>query len=267
MSEADRRFEDKARRAIVADLERKRASLGRKRIYLVSYPRSGNTLVREYCAILQGRRQYSVYPGDVVGSDGTALTAALDHVDVVKSHQMPAGDEPIIYLVRDGRNATLSFLYMAFLFGGHGFSRLDQLYDGVRFLDRTEGSWADHVAAAVRESDRRNVLVLRYEDLVRGPEAVLSRTTDFLGINLASSVVAECVNRHRRASTYAANPFNGFLHMPEKESIYEHLQRHRSADYWRLIFDSRTKRYFHESGATPWLLRFDYESSADWWQP
>jgi Sulfotransferase domain len=240
--------------------------MNRKIVYLVSYPRSGNTLVREYFAILQGRAQRSVYDGDVVEAPDPALTHALDHVEIIKSHQIPAGGSPMIYLVRDGRNATLSFLYMAFLFGGHRYFALTEAYEGIWRLGAAEGSWADHVAEAVRQSAVREVLFVRYEDVVSGPEAALQRMIDFTGAEAPAEVLSECVRRQKRSSRYEQNPKNGYLYQPARGSIYDVLKRNRRGDYWRDILDRRGKRYFHESGGTPLLLRFGYERSADWWQ-
>ena len=83
--------------------------------------------MREYFSILQGRPQLSLYEGDVASASCPALTRSLDHVDIIKSHQMPPADGRFIYLVRDGRNAVLSFLYMSFLFGGHQFSKRSEV--------------------------------------------------------------------------------------------------------------------------------------------
>src|SRR5690348_9178270 len=121
MPETDPTVEIRARQAIREFLYQRR-SRPRTMVYLASYPRSGNTLIREYFAILQGRPQLSVYDGDIVGAPDVALTPSLDHVEIIKTHRMPSLEGPLIYLVRDGRNASLSFLYMAFLFGSHQFS-------------------------------------------------------------------------------------------------------------------------------------------------
>ncbi len=266
MSRTDATFEIMARRAIIAHLQRKRWSAGRQRVYLVSYPRSGSTLVREFFSILQGRPQYSVYDDDVLGATALPLTNALDHLALVKSHQFPADDEPMVYLVRDGRNATLSFLYLTFLSGGHRFSHLAEAYDGVRYLDRAEGSWPDHVAEALRQSERRRMLFVRYEDLVCSPGAVLARMARFMGAGPPAEVIEECLRRQKRSDSYARNPYSGYLYEPEKNSIYDVLKRYRRADYWRYIFDGRSKRHFHESGGTEFLLRFGYAASADWWR-
>src|ERR1019366_2237331 len=57
MSKSTPSIEIQAREAIREFLVRRRLGANRSRVYLVSYPRSGNTLVRTYFSILQGRPQ------------------------------------------------------------------------------------------------------------------------------------------------------------------------------------------------------------------
>lgn len=264
--EADPAVETHARQVIWDFLLQRRAGGARRRYYLVSYPRSGNTLVRSYFAILQGRPQLSVYAGDVVTADQGGLAPDLDQIDIIKSHEMPGGADPVIYLVRDGRNATLSLLQMSLLFGGHNFQRLDQVGEAIQWLDRQEGSWSEHVALALQASRTRPVLFVRYEDLVAAPEPALDGMIRFMGENVANDVLAEGVLRHRRSDRYRDNPYNGFAYEPPAGSMFELLQRHRRGAYWRHIFDARSRRYFHDTGATPALLQFGYEDSDEWWK-
>jgi hypothetical protein len=259
-------IEEQARRVIWDFLARRRMSVARKKVYLVSYPRSGNTLAREYFSILQGRSQLSIYDSDVVAATNAALTQALDGIEIIKSHEMPTDDAAMIYLLRDGRNATLSFLYMTYLFGGHRFSELAEVYDGVRHLDAEQGSWADHVANGLSQAERRPALFVRYEDLVREPAAALAKMTRFMNAEIPIEILDDCIHRHAASDTYAANPYNGYLYEPAPGSIYDILKRHRRDDYWRLIFDSRSRRYFHECGGTELLMRFGYESAPNWWK-
>lgn len=266
MPSSDPTFQVKAKLAIASHLRQRQASLGRARVYLLSYPRSGSTLTRQLLSSLQGRPQYSVYDGDVVGATTAPLTRALDHVEIIKSHQFPTGREARIYLVRDGRNATLSFLYMSYLFGGHRFSRLEEVYDGIRHLDGREGSWADHVARALVESEGRQTLFVRYEDLLCNPQTELLRMARFTNAELPSAAIDECLLQQQGSDSYAKNPNNGYLYEPEKNSIYDLLKRHRYNNFWRYIFDARSKCYFHEQGGTELLVRFGYEYSAEWWK-
>lgn len=70
----------------------------------------------------------------------------------------------------------------------------------------------------------------------------------------------------RPSDGYAQNPYNGYLYQPAKGSIYDILKQQRHGDYWRHILDCRGRRHFHDGGATPLLLHFGYERSADWCQ-
>lgn len=255
-----------ARQVIWRFLLARRAEAGRRRFYLVSYPRSGSTLVRSYFAILQGAPQLSVYADDFVAANGAALAPALADIDLVKSHELPPGDDPIVYLVRDGRNATLSHLQMTALFDGHGFWRLGEVREAIKWLDDHEGSWTAHVAAALAQRRHRPVLVVRYEDLVAAPARALAQIIGFMDADVAPEALSAAVARHRQADRYADNPYNGFRHTPPEGSIFALLQKHRRGAYWRHILDAPSRRYLHEAGATEFLLQFGFEPSADWWR-
>jgi hypothetical protein len=172
----------------------------------------------------------------------------------------------VIYLVRDGRNATLSFLYMSFLFGGHRFLEVQDVHEAIQWIDNAEGCWSDHVARALEQGQRRAMLFVRYEDLIATPEIALDQMLRFLGVELSAATIADCVRQHKQSDRYADNPYNGFIDQPAENSIYALLRRHRGEAYWRHIFDPRSSRYFHERGGTSHLMHFGYECSADWWK-
>jgi hypothetical protein len=237
-----------------------------KTIFLVSYPRSGSTLLRTYFSILQGRPQLSVYKDDIVNEPGDPLTHVLNDIDLIKSHQLPSGREDIVYLVRDGRNATLSFLYMKFLLGNHRFSAPHEMYGALRYIDADEGSWTRHVEAVLSQSSERQVVFLKYEDLILRPVWFLQRLFDFMQTRVSPSALEHCVRMERKSDSYTKNLHNGYLFQPEPGSIYDLIKRHRIEDYWRFVLDADSQRYFHEQGATELLLRFGYEKSSHWWK-
>src|SRR6266542_744438 len=95
-------------------------------IWLASYPRSGNTMFRVVVNRLFALRSYSVYNdrifedrpdvADVVGHqhfDESVETLALSSEPcLVKTHDLPGTDaHPAIYLVRDGRDALVSYAH------------------------------------------------------------------------------------------------------------------------------------------------------------
>ena len=237
-----------------------------RRFHLVSYPRSGSTLLRKYLALIQGRPQFSVYDEDIVRGAPPVLSEALQHAFVVKSHQLPANDAPMIYLVRDGRNATLSFLYMGFVFGSHGYSSRAELGDAIRTLDKAEGSWADHVSRALRWGSDTQRLILRYEDLVADPHEAIKGVARFLGGSIDPTAIDRCIRLEKTSRYYVDTPGSGYAFKPRSDTIYDAIHRHRKGDYWREIFDAEASQYFHETGGTAFLRQFGYEQSADWWK-
>ncbi|MGH7793275.1 MAG: sulfotransferase domain-containing protein [Thermodesulfobacteriota bacterium] len=238
----------------------------KKKTYLVSYFRSGNSLVRTYFSILQGRPQLSVYKGDVIREQNEPLTKALDHINLIKSHTFNPEYEDVVYIARDGRNAMISHLYMTFLWGGHNFSKLEDIYEGIRHLSGQGHFWGDHVKEALSEAVGKNVLLIKYENLTNNPAETLKKITNFMGVDLSDDTINRCVGLARESKSYFENPHNGYTYEPEENSIYHFLKKHRSEDYWKKIFDDRTKRYFHERGGTEFLLKFGYEQSDDWWK-
>ncbi len=223
-------------------------------------------MLRKYFSLLQGRPQFSAYKDDIVNEPGGPLTDALDTIDLIKSHQLPGGREDIVYLVRDGRNATASFLYMKFLFGDHRFSALHDMHEALQYIDADEGSWARHVEAILSQRNERRIAFLKYEDLILRPGWFMRQLLEFTQTPLPPSALDQCVRLERKSDAYTRNPYNGYLFQPEPDSIYDLIKRHRIEDYWRYVFDAACRRHFHEQGGTEFLLRFGYEKSTDWWK-
>lgn len=238
----------------------------RKKIYFISYYRSGNSLLRTYFSVLQGRPQLSIYKGDVVRPENEPLTNALNHISLIKSHTFSPKYRDIVYIIRDGRNAMISHLYLTFLWGGHSFSKLEDIHEGIRHLSDQGHFWGDHVKEALNEAAGKNMLFIKYEDLIGKPSDTLKKVINFIGAGLPDETVNECVRLTGERKSYFDDPYNGYTYEPEEGSIYHLLKKHRSEDYWKPIFDDKTKRYFHERGGTEFLLKFGYEESEDWWK-
>ena len=162
-------------------------------IWLASYPRSGNTFVRVLLHSLFGFETHSSYsvandarnmPGDVsklmslVGQ--TELTCDINKLRTdpgrhfVKTHDLPGEDDfPSLVLVRDGRDAAVSYAHFILkteeLIGppGNRFERtLRDVIRGDRFggWSRSVNAWANRVGW-----DR----IVRYEEVIRDPVRTL----------------------------------------------------------------------------------------------
>ena len=165
-----------------------------KMIWLASYPRSGNTLLRTILWQCLRLRSASVYPNDV--EENKALENVIGHIErdpdgrfrfpdhaipLIKTHEHPTDGHPAIYVVRDGRAASVSLwefwrkeLSLAALIAGqHRF-----------------GTWSDHVAAW-KPGTRLNTVLVKYEDMITDLQHVLAQLSDFLGCKMVSTEIPD----------------------------------------------------------------------------
>jgi hypothetical protein len=174
-------------------------------VFLVSYPRSGNTWLR----FLVGNLIHpetpvtfanieAVVPSIYVHRD--VKLRALARPRVLKSHEAFFGRyRKVIYIVRDPRDIAVSYY--------HYQLKYKQLSPGVSLeefvplfiVDNFEGlygPWGDHVMSWLAMRDTRDAfLLLRYEDVMENPERELAKVGTFLGIPPAPERVRQAVER------------------------------------------------------------------------
>ena len=161
-------------------------------IWLASYPRSGNTLLRIILNHVFGLKTYSLYNDTVgVGAD-KATTEVVGHAFLppewspdqtqmdkelwlVKTHEVPQDDEKAIYIIRDGREVSVSYLnYLHNYKLQEDVGLFSVIIGAVNF-----GSWSDHVLAW-NPLERKNTLLLKFEELVANPEVHIPTIADFV---------------------------------------------------------------------------------------
>lgn len=186
-------------------------------IWLASYPRSGNTLLRQILRQVFRQRTFSQYndPADVGAIP--ELAHATGHVNyagrwedfyaaatdagqafLVKTHDAPPDDAPAIYMVRDGRAAAVSWVHAMQARQGMLRYSLDDIIEGrTRF-----GGWSAHLEAWQAVA-RPRTLFLRFEDVVQNPQPAIDRIGRLLGLPQREPF------RNRRADLQKAAP--GFV--------------------------------------------------------
>lgn len=162
-------------------------------IWLASYPRSGNTLLR---TILRRTMQLESYSDEQVPSNIGFTEVALKEfghlslpypwesfyemaqaskrTHLIKTHLLPRDDQPVIYVVRDGRQSLVSYQhYHRRHFPDHPGGLLE-LVLGLDYY----GGWSQHFTGWT--SGKRNVLLVRYEDLVNASPATIHTLAKFV---------------------------------------------------------------------------------------
>ncbi len=173
-------------------------------VWIASYPRSGNTFSRIALHRLYGCKSCPDRGGPLRAVDGDPGTLrehwlSTDLTDqemedsketfFAKTHNLPGDDEyPALYLLRDGRDALVSYAwYSLLLHEGRTKDSVtpDDFHTALRniMLDRRSpyGVWSQHVLAWI---NRPRTAVIRFEDLIRTPAPCLARAVEQLRLDL-----------------------------------------------------------------------------------
>ncbi len=162
-------------------------------VWIASYPRSGNTLVRTMLKHCFGVETYE-RESTPFGIVEDFITETIGHKELpedwpefydiacegpsqafVKTHLPPEDDQPCIYVVRNGRQAILSYYHHCRkFFPGDERSVLDLVLGCDSYRD-----WSTHLRAW-NPLSRPDTLLLRYEALVENPECEIDRIGDFI---------------------------------------------------------------------------------------
>jgi hypothetical protein len=172
--------------------------------FLVSYPRSGNTWARFLIANLMSPDEPVTFANieckipDVYKNRRRQLKRVA-RPRLLKSHEyFDPRYRSVIYIVRDPRDVVVSYYHyqLKARFIQDGFP-LDRYV--TRFVSGEVdpyGSWGEHVASwLATRHERREFLLLRYEDMLDRPERELDRVASFLNAPRIPQQLAEAVKR------------------------------------------------------------------------
>jgi len=173
-------------------------------IFLVSFPKSGNTWTRFLIANL-------VHPEENVGFENihrlvpdpfATAKKDFDHMSrprVIKSHECFEPRYPrVMYIVRDPRDVVISQY--------HYHRKCNKIEDGYpmeKFVSRfvsgdtcPHGSWGENVGTwLTARHNHPRFLLLKYEDMVADAGGEMTRVASFLGLNADAKRVADAVER------------------------------------------------------------------------
>lgn len=177
-------------------------------VYLVSFPRSGNTWVRcmvttLLCGVQVTPELIQAVVPDVYVSHLTNTPKPRIRPLVIKTHA-PYIDlsARVIYLVRDGREALKSYYIYAKNFPSP--SLFDDFSTSADFFFRDDlwpCPWHKHVRGWLDGFDSwpdEQHTLIRYEDLLRDPEGFLRSIAQFIGIDASNNEIRRAVKMNSR---------------------------------------------------------------------
>lgn len=167
-------------------------------VFIVGYPKSGNTWVQFMMAcIVSGidpsHINLSVVLEFVPDVHYKKIYKRYNEVCFFKSHDLPKKKhKKVIYLVRDGRDAMISYYHMNKI-QFTDYSKNDMIINGKGLFP---GKWHEHVHEWVKNPFGSQMIVVRYEDLKKDTFGELRRICNFCNLNVSverlNSVIEGC---------------------------------------------------------------------------
>ncbi len=164
-------------------------------IWLASYPRSGNTFIRTILNHVFKIKTYSIYNDKLdIGADN-ATSDIVGHIELpenfdfdsarksdvlyfIKTHELynkEFENDAVIHIIRDGRDATVSFYHYFINFTSERYNYLE-IINGNNFA----GTWSDHYRSW-QQAKLSKKLCLNYEDTIASPVSTIEKLKIFTG--------------------------------------------------------------------------------------
>lgn len=173
-------------------------------IWLVSFPRSGNTFARNVLY-----QSYGLVSTEV-NLESLQYSSTHEEFPVVKTHLRPgqvplrSAEHVVVYLVRDGRDAVVSIAHHRTNIVAPGSDFTANLEEAIRAEEGSYfGGWGLNVAEWMAHAD----IVIYFEDLISDPIGQLERIRHF--VRLPEAVKSEL-------PTFSSQKFGNPKYGPQK---------------------------------------------------
>jgi estrone sulfotransferase len=246
----------------------KTVEMGPRDVVLVSYPKSGNTWVRFFWANLLFPERAPIHFNNVVecvsevhAGDRIVPGPETDRPSVYKSHALFTGTYPrVIYLLRDGRDAYVSYYYYL-------QNRNPKVTTFAAFLEN-DGiypcHWQEHIRSWLVDHRPEHLLVVRYEDLKADAPTHFRKMVEFAGLEVSDEALQLAVERSdfknmAKAEDRYGRPFRD----PKEAEVANRFMRKGVVGDWRAHFGEAERAVFKRHN-NDMLLRMGYAEDADW---
>jgi hypothetical protein len=217
-------------------------------IYLVSYPRSGNTWIRYLLAyLLEPARVWNITNLNRIIPDihePQSNNWIERNPRILKSHKsyQPTYSK-VVYLFRDGRDVAVSYFDYQKKIRGYS-ATFNQFF--TEYLIGEElpyGSWQDHLSSWLFNDHKINIHTMQYEAFAKNTSNELVRLGKFLNYNWNTDQIAVAINM----STF--------------DRIQADYKEHKSDTHWSKGFRAGVK-----GGPGKWREVLSEEQNELFWQ-
>ncbi len=235
-------------------------------IFIVSYPKSGNTWVRFLIANLIIKEKIEVNFNtihDIVPEfENTEYSKSINmNSRFFKSHsELNTRFSKVIYIIRDGRDAYSSFY-------NYQKNKLNEVYSFKSFLKdkiyKENNSWSSHIESWNNHKiwGSKNFLLIKYEELLKDTYSILKKIIDFSGLSVSEKEIKSAIHK---------SSFNNMRRL-EKEKGRKYQNKDNLAFFTRKGVTGDWKNYFDEESVQLFktlenntLIKFGYEDDYQW---
>ena len=210
-------------------------------VYLVSYPKSGNTWMRFLLInyVFNSRRDQLIY-NDLENFIPSIHKSTASHINnlkgfrIIKSHFVKLHYPKIVYIVRDGRDALVSYYYYTMQLRGFK-GTFEDFYN----FDLNSGAetWDQHLNKALSYKNKKpdKILIVKYEDLKNDTAEVLTKIIHFIGLELDKDQLNYAIN---------SSSFKNLKNMQEQTGV---KVEDKPINFFRKGKSNQWKDYFTDS--------------------
>lgn len=183
-------------------------------VFLVGYPKSGNTWLQNLVAGLMYGVCSDALPGRLVqelvpDTHYKKHYQRFNEVTCFKSHHLPRKEyRRVIYIVRDGRDALVSYWHYHKALTGNEL-KFETMIESPTF---GYGTWAEHVSTWLDNPFNARFLLLRYEDLLLDGVSQLRKICDYIGLNKSKEELERLIKANQFDSLKEKEEKLGFGH-------------------------------------------------------
>jgi len=240
-------------------------------IFLVSYPRSGNTWLRFLLASIIhtttdiGFNQLERYAPDPYLHNNDYLLG-IKRPRIIKSHEKYNSGYPnVVYLYRDVRDVVISFYY--YLIKQELVGSFDEYFnlfiDGKLFEGVSAGSWLVNVQSWLSNTNPEpSIIAVKYEDMLNTPEKTVCTILENLHIVYNKNTVTQAIEKYTFKRMSALERSSKGLH---------HLDMNRKIPFIRKGTTGQWQSYLTQKQIDilkerygDMLIELGYESDFDW---
>lgn len=229
-------------------------------VFVVAYPKSGITWMRFLLANLRTDIEIDFHNVDehipVLGQE--ELIGNIKYRPrIIKSHEKYQPYPRVIYLVRDGRDVYISYF--------HYLS--NKLSPDVTFADFLENkysapcTWQEHIFSWISNpEDQENILLVRYEDMIKDTYLELKRVSDFISLGVSGERINTAVELSDFRNMQQMEQERGRSH---KNTEGVTFVRRGQPGEWQDKYGAREKEIFKKTDGDA-LIKLGYETDANW---